>query len=65
MSNEKLLKELEDLRDEFEFEQEEYSKPGEFRDPYQYGMWEGKEQAYEDAKFRLDEIIIAIKEGKV
>lgn len=62
---ENILEKLENLREEFEAERNEYSNPGLVGDPYLYGQWSGKEEAYEDAYHRLNEIIIAIEEGKI
>lgn len=56
-----VIKLLEDVRDEFEYNRAEYSNPGVHRDPYEYGVWQGKEDAYEDAKYQLDEVIIKLK----
>jgi len=56
-----IVKLLEDLRDEFDYESKEYGNPGQRLDPYLYGMYEGKSEAYEDAKFRIDEILNKIR----
>lgn len=52
---------LEELRADFDYESQEYGNPGSGLDPFVYGTYEGKSEAYEDAKFRLDEIINKVR----
>lgn len=57
MATEDVIKLLEELRADFDYESREYGNPGSGLDPFVYGTYEGKSEAYEDAKFRLDEVI--------